>query len=1007
MDFTGNLTAFNTKISIPSETQIVWVSDLFVEDYVGGAELTSEALIENSPFNVFKLHSKDVTMELLQEGHQKFWIFGNFASLNLDIIPAIVANMKYSVIEYDYKYCQYRSPEKHEQLGRGKCDCHEQLHGKLIAGFYRCARHLWWMSEAQANFYFEKFPFLNDEHVKNTVLSSVFNDRTMAYVKKLREEGTDQGREGWIILGSKSWIKGCEDAIKYCEDNNLKYEVLWDKPYNVVLESLSKAKGHVYLPRGKDTCPRMTIEAKLLGCDLVLNDFVQHKNEEWFNQKEFEHIEQYLYAARGWFWNGIKASMEWKPTVSGYTTTKDCVSQKYPYEASIMSMLNFCDEVVVMDGGSSDGTWEKLEEWAEKEPKLNVYQEKMDWGHPRFAVFDGKLKDLARQKCTMEFCWQCVSGDTMISTPLGDRLITEIKEGDYVLTHKGRFRKVIKTYNRKNEGKINVIKKLGDNRELYITANHPIYCWNKQNNFVWKQSIDYQKQNDYFCYPFFKGDGTEIKSFDLELSRGKHETYIKNIKIDYDLGFLIGLYLGDGWVSKNKGDWQYVSFSCDPKYENIIKRLVTYLKQSFEINVCIPKTAKECRIQIGNKKFAKWIYNLCGTGSLYKKINESIFNWPKDAILGILDGLYQSDGSNSSYELKIDSVNLEMLSQLKILFSKCEYFGSLRKLKFNCYKTSYNSDNKFIYRLSFSGTQLGKILKLIPEKKQKISNISKQFFKIKDNYFVFSAFSSVDEENFSDYVYNLEVEEDNSYIANGIIVHNCDADEVVHDQDGQKIIEILMQFPPNLDLIALPVIEYWGGEDKVRCDINPWKWRVSRNKKNIGHGIPKVLRRYDEKGELYSAPGSDGCDYIDRETGEQILFGNFYTQDVEILRRNAQTNKEALDGYEKWFNMVSENIPGVFHFSWWDISRKIKTFQNYWGKHWKALYNLDVEDTAENNVMFDVPWSEVTDEMIDEKAQELAKKTGGWIFHNKWSGEETCHISCNRELPSFIKDWVG
>jgi len=142
MDFTGNVTAFGNKISIPKEVEIVWVSDLFVEDYVGGAELTSEALIETSPFTIHKLHSKDVTMQLLEQGQHKFWIFGNFSALDLNLIPAIVANMKYSVIEYDYKFCQHRSPEKHEKVTGSPCDCHEQMHGKLIAGFYRGARHL-------------------------------------------------------------------------------------------------------------------------------------------------------------------------------------------------------------------------------------------------------------------------------------------------------------------------------------------------------------------------------------------------------------------------------------------------------------------------------------------------------------------------------------------------------------------------------------------------------------------------------------------------------------------------------------------------------------------------------------------------------------------------------------------------------------------------------------------------------------------------------------------------
>ena len=94
-------------VLVPEDTEIVFVSDHFVEDYVGGAELTSEALIKSSPFNVFKLRSNQITMKTLESGHKKFWIFGNFTSMNFDLIPTIVSNINYSIVEYDYKYCKY------------------------------------------------------------------------------------------------------------------------------------------------------------------------------------------------------------------------------------------------------------------------------------------------------------------------------------------------------------------------------------------------------------------------------------------------------------------------------------------------------------------------------------------------------------------------------------------------------------------------------------------------------------------------------------------------------------------------------------------------------------------------------------------------------------------------------------------------------------------------------------------------------------------------------------
>ena len=82
------------------EKQIIFVADLFAEQYAGGAELTSDALIEASPTLVKKVHAKNLTVEFLQQNVDAFWIFGNFSSINWSLIPVIAANLRYAVLEY-------------------------------------------------------------------------------------------------------------------------------------------------------------------------------------------------------------------------------------------------------------------------------------------------------------------------------------------------------------------------------------------------------------------------------------------------------------------------------------------------------------------------------------------------------------------------------------------------------------------------------------------------------------------------------------------------------------------------------------------------------------------------------------------------------------------------------------------------------------------------------------------------------------------------------------------
>lgn len=617
--------------------KFVFVADLFAEQYSGGAELSTAALFEKRQEDVIRINSNQVTEEVINQLQTAHWVFFNFSAMNLKLIPQIMETISYSIVEYDYKFCVHRSIEKHKEATGNDCDCHSSQFGNLISLFFQNSNHIFWMSAAQRNRYFERFPELINH--KSTILSSLFSP---AFFDKIEEVNKQiKNREGWLVLGSKSWIKGQDAAIKWCQDNNKSYEVVWDIPYNEMLDKMSNAEGFVYLPVGGDTCPRIVIEAKLLGCEVVTNENVQHANETWFlGDPEF--IRSYLEARPDMFWDTLDEFNREQQSLSGYTTTYNCVNQNYPFFESITSLLDVCDEVCVVDGGSTDGTWDVLNEMAAENKKLKIKQVARDWNHNRHAVFDGLQKAEARLMCTKSFCWQ------------------------------------------------------------------------------------------------------------------------------------------------------------------------------------------------------------------------------------------------------------------------------------------------------------------------------------------------------------------------------QDVDEIIHENDYAKIKDLLNIIPKSTPLVALPVIEFWGNKGKIRVDINPWKWRLSRNNPLITHGIPAQLRRYDENGDLYSSPGSDGCDYISKENGQLIQFVSFHTQESQELQRQAQTSSEACQKYVNWFAAVTKSLPGVYHYSWFNLPRKINTYKNYWSKHWQSLFNIKQEDSAENNMFFDKRWEEVTSEDILQISERLQDDMGGWIFHRKidWKNPTPSVIIEGSTHPEVMSEWV-
>ena len=627
------------------ESDIIFVADMFLEDYGGGAERTTEALFETAIYKTVKIKSNEITQELIQQSTNKFWVFFNYRSMDHNLIPVIVANCRYAIVEYDYKFCQYRSIDLHKRETDKNCDCHDTQLGKIISAFLHGSEHIFWMSKKQSEIYHERFPFLKDN--KQTVLSSIFAVEDLEYIERLRIARKENGwsKNHWGVIDGNSWIKGvaqsCESVRSTFPESTV--EILGGLSYYDLLKKLSGFEGLSFQPLGGDTCPRTVIEASLLGLELLINNNVQCLGEEWFSGDSDE-IESYLLSRPQVFWDTITEFIERDVFLSGYTTTKDVIKHDYPWEASITSLLGFCDEVVIVDGGSTDGTWEKLEEWSRKESKLKIYQVKRDWEDKKFALFDFQQKAIARNECTGDWCWQ------------------------------------------------------------------------------------------------------------------------------------------------------------------------------------------------------------------------------------------------------------------------------------------------------------------------------------------------------------------------------MDIDEVVHEKDFEKIKTLIRQVPKSSKVICLPVIDFWGKKDKIRLDVHPWKWRLSKNSPEITHDIPAEHRRYDEEGNVYSI-GSDGCDYVNFSNYQLIPHVNFYTPQHEEIRKkilnNQENQTELVKSYKLFIETAVNQLPSVYHYSWFDIKRKIYNYRDFWSKFHASLYNQEVKDTAENNKIFSKPWSEVTEKEITDVAEILEEDFGGWIFHKHLNLEEkTPWYKLKDPHPKFIKSWI-
>lgn len=405
----------------------------------------------------------------------------------------------------------------------------------------------------------------------------------------------------------------------------------------------------------------------------------------------------------------------------------------------------------------------------------------------------------------------CFTKGTPITTVCGESPIENVREGELVLTHRGRFRNVSHVQKRKYSGKLYKIRYYGDTtQEIHVTEEHPMLVsrrrkeefTNTQWDTDWVPASAIRK-GDYLAMPI--DNRVEKKDeivFPLFKGAGRHgfkEVKLR-LKSDGDLFRLVGYYLSEGSISGES----YVNFSFNKSEREPIEDVKHLVRNVFGKE---PHEHEEYNggisLTLSSVLAARFFETNFGRGAGNKHIPEWVMLESPKKQAELVKGAWLGDGSfmyerykgGTKKMFRINSVSRRLAAQLRNMLLRLGVFASLHKAE----RSGNRKDMYTLYIggrfiLPFSSTVGFDIGKAVSEKDlgdmKLLENLS-SFANISGGY-AFVPVKDIDVEDVMNLdVYNFGVEEDESYVANNVAVHNCTAPVYTRDALHSAVVEIV------------------------------------------------------------------------------------------------------------------------------------------------------------------------------------------------------------------------
>lgn len=366
----------------------------------------------------------------------------------------------------------------------------------------------------------------------------------------------------------------------------------------------------------------------------------------------------------------------------------------------------------------------------------------------------------------------CFVGGSLVMTVDGPKPIEDIRVGDVVLTHRNRWRKVTAVGHKTAD---TIIVKGQGSTGIECTPNHPFWACTKE--WSWdndrRSDVPHLTDPKWTCAENLKGmmwlNAGEAES--LPIVEPDNSLGVNDVQLSTELFYFVGRWLGDGWANRHhrknrkNSDMKRV-YVCDSKdkADELRARL-----DATGMHFCMSENATNTvRFTCSSSVLYEWLTTNFGVHAIGKRIPGWCLGMKREWRQAMFDGYRDSDGCVTNNGWHFTTISHGLFLGMKMLAASLGYATSVTSVvnKRPCAiidgrMVHENPQWSFtVYNRSRSAVVCnqgfwGLVRKVLPGR----SDVT---------------------------VYNMTVDEDNSYTVDGIAVHNCQSFSTAGKREGLK-----------------------------------------------------------------------------------------------------------------------------------------------------------------------------------------------------------------------------